>query len=210
MNRLEKANKILATAEASVRTLVGEAANAGDYDEILSLTNIAKALANIPNSTVVLRQADPRIDQPRPNGKSIPTRSGSHLNGKEKRKSTSKPKSKSYPRFLQSNGDLVKVGWSKSDAKEYQHKAPRQVLGAVTEAIKVQRTNDGELRPPQEFLPLTTPSGETIPDYQSYLCIAWLRDIGIVQRHGRHGYRVPDPTSIENRIEQAWKELSHA
>ncbi|MBA4105680.1 MAG: hypothetical protein C0485_07970 [Pirellula sp.] len=103
---------------------------------------------------------------------------------------------------------MVKIGWSKSTAKEYQHKAPHSILSTVAEAIKVQRLEDGVLRPPQEFLPLSLPSGEAIPDYQSYLCLAWLRDIGVIERHGRHGYIVPAPSDIDSDIADSWDKLS--
>ncbi|MCO6043096.1 hypothetical protein NG895_04190 [Aeoliella sp. ICT_H6.2] len=205
MNRLQKARKSLDSAESSIRTLVADAANAGDYDEAVNLTNLAKTLANLaksvtPNGGEEAAQLSP------PETKKRATH---EQEGSAKPRSTKKSKRRSYPRFIQSNGDLVKVGWSKSASKEYQHKAPREVLSAVSNALKVQRMDDGVLRPPQEFLPLSNVSGEQIPDYQSYLCIAWLREIGIVERHGRHGYSVPDPSNIEDRIANAWEQLSN-
>ena len=207
MNRLDKANKTLTSAESSVRTLVADAANVGDYDEALKLTNLAKAIANLAKSVASGEESGASA---MPKLKATETPRGQHPNGTAKPRSSKKSTRICYPRFIQSNGDLVKVGWSKSASREYQHKAPREVLSAVAEAIKAQRMDDGVLRPPQEFLPLTNAKGEQIPDYQSYLCIAWLRDIGIVERQGRHGYSVPDPSGIDGRIADAWQQLSPA
>lgn len=205
MNRLQKARKSLDSAESSVRSLVADAANAGDYDEAVNLTNLAKSIANLAKSVAPSNSKEVAPPPPKPT-----KQPASQKNGSSKARPAKKSKRKSYPRFIQSNGDLVKVGWSKSASKEYQHKAPREVLSAVAEALRVQRLDDGVLRPPQEFLPLSNASGEQIPDYQSYLCMAWLRDIGIVERHGRHGYSVPDPSNLEGRIADAWEQLSNA
>lgn len=203
LRRLQKALKTLNSAESSVRSLVADAANAGDYDEALNLTNLAKSIANLTESL-------PASDKSQALPTRAPVSKQPSKNGTSKTRVTKKAKGKSYPRFIQSNGDLVKIGWSKSASKEYQHKAPRQVLRAVADALKAQRMDDGVLRPPHEFLPLSHAGGEQIPDYQSYLCIAWLRDIGIVERHGRHGYSVPDLSNLEGRIADAWTQLSKA
>ena len=209
MNRLEKARQILTSAESGVRALVSDAANAGDYDDTLTLTNVAMAISSLSKSAETVNKRDTRPAVPQPNVKPVAFQDNQRTNGKTTTRKSRKTKQKDYPRFIQSDGDLVKIGWSKSASNEYQHKAPREVLSVIADVLNVQRMDDGVLRPPQEFLPLSNADGEKIPDYQSYLCIAWLRDIGVVERHGRHGYCVPDPTSIEERIEQAWNQLSH-
>jgi hypothetical protein len=209
VSRIDVAKAALGTAEASIRKLVGDAASAGAYEEVLLLTNFAKAVATLANSVASSHIKPPAATYPATTGVQIPRRISQQSSSKTA-KGGKKSKLESYPRFIRANGDLVKIGWSKSAGKEYQHKAPQSVISVVADAIKVQRIEDGVLRPPQEFLPLTLPSGETIPDYQSYLCIAWLRDIGVVERHGRHGYSVPDPASIQQRVEQAWNQLSNS
>jgi hypothetical protein len=206
LNRLNSAQNAIISAETSIRSLVADAAKSGDYDEIVALTELAKAIADItltfrPGSKAVFSSSTPL-----PTKQTSASHSGPKRSGGEKTQAKRAAK-KTYPNFIVLDGELVKIGWSKSAKKEYQHKAPRNVLFIVAEAIKVQLLDDGSLRAPHEFLPLMTPNGETIPDYQSYLCLAWLREIGIVERRGRHGYCVPDPTSIEEKIEQSWNEL---
>lgn len=214
MNRQKTARELLSTAETGVRSLVAEAIKVGDYDDVLTLTNLAKAISNLndaprqPTENVGTVTQKPNHVK-KPERVLQPSQSQRQRNGTPKPRRTKKP-TRSYPRFIQVNGDLVKVGWSKSAAKEYEHKAPREVLGVVADALKVQRLDNGELRPPQEFLPLSNADGGQIPDYQSYLCLAWLRDIGVVERQGRHGYSVPDIAEIDAKIADAWDQLSNS
>lgn len=97
---------------------------------------------------------------------------------------------------------LVKIGWSKKERGEYVHKAPKAGLLAIARrAEEVGR--EGRMFTTDELLPVRIGSGEDeLPGYQGYLCLAWLREIGLVATHGREGYSVvgDDLSGSVNRI----------
>jgi hypothetical protein len=45
------------------------------------------------------------------------------------------------------------------------------------------------------------------PTYQFYVCLAWLRSVGLVVQHGRQGYTVPDPAKLKSAAGAAWTAL---
>ena len=57
-------------------------------------------------------------------------------------------------------------------------------------------------------LPLKGEDGIDVPDYQAYLCLAWLRTIGAVEQRGREGYTMngagADLTTV---VKEAWNDL---
>lgn len=58
-------------------------------------------------------------------------------------------------------------------------------------------------------LPLSADDGSEIPDYQSYLCLAWLRSIGVVDQQGKEGYVLGDGHgSLVEQAKTAWPELA--
>jgi len=48
---------------------------------------------------------------------------------------------------------------------------------------------------------------EQVPDYQVYLIFAWFRTIGLVDQHGRQGYSLPKPDSLDADLDAAWTAL---
>lgn len=210
MKRLSKAKRLILRSETEIRALVAEAAQEGDYDEILKLAGLAKAVGSIASSLQDFDEEQPEaagfpepfvpVIAPLSNG------SGNQSSGRARGKGAKATKRR-YPYFIRSGDELVKVGWSKSSGKEYTHKAPQAVLDVLVGELPTHRLADGNLKSPQEFLPLTDKSGNQIPDYQTYLCIAWLRDIGVVTRDGRHGHRLPDVDRLSEQAALAWKQL---
>ena len=60
-----------------------------------------------------------------------------------------------------------------------------------------------------DVLPLKDPvSGTEVPAYQSYLCLAWLRSVGIVTQHGRQGYSLAKKDDVAARTEECWRQLA--
>jgi hypothetical protein len=84
------------------------------------------------------------------------------------------------------------VGWSKREKKEYQHKAPFAVLEALSSALATVGT-DGRVFSTDQFLPLRDASANSeFPTYQAYVCLALLKDAGLIEQHGRQGYSIPN------------------
>jgi hypothetical protein len=113
-----------------------------------------------------------------------------------------------YPKFLRRGEEIVKIGWSKRSKGEYQHKAPYKVVSLLTAAIAARVTN-GSLLVANELMPFTDPGdGTEIPDYQVYVCLAWLRHESLIEQEGRQGYVVSEPSSLEKRADDKWKALT--
>ncbi|MFN4241825.1 MAG: hypothetical protein ACK4PI_01160 [Tepidisphaerales bacterium] len=95
---------------------------------------------------------------------------------------------KEYPRFYRDRDDmLVKVGYSKSSRREYEHRAPKDVLDKVV-AVALE-LGSGERLFTSEALLAHKPSGlAEVPPYQSYLCLAFLLHHGFLVRVGRSRY----------------------
>lgn len=183
---LTKAVKILAKCEAELRALVASAADSGDYDAVLRITSWAKQISGMSG--------------------------GAAATAPEKRpaaEGTKKPAARpGYPRFVRRGDQLVKIGWSKREKSEYEHKAPRQaalvLARAATEAGK-----DGRIFQINALLPLSNPKdGSEIPDYQVYLVIAWWRTAGLLDQHGRQGYSIPNANQLSQAVESAWTKLA--
>ena len=78
-----------------------------------------------------------------------------------------------YPKFVREGDNLVKIGWSKSQRAEYEHKSPKRLLAVLCESLT---SANGKRIMMDKVLPLKDPvTGSAFPDYQSYLCLAWLR-----------------------------------
>lgn len=180
-----KAAKVLAKCEADLRALVASAADGGDYDAVLRITSWAKQIS-------VMTGGAPTVA---PDKKPA-------TEGAKKAASRS-----AYPRFVRRGDQLVKIGWSKREKSEYEHKTPRQaalvLARAATEAGK-----DGRIFQINALLPLSDPKdGSEIPDYQVYLVIAWWRSAGLLDQHGRQGYSIPNANQLSRAVESAWTKL---
>ncbi|MGD9598662.1 MAG: hypothetical protein AB7G76_13855 [Steroidobacteraceae bacterium] len=182
---LTKAIKVLAKCEADLRALVASAADGGDYDAVLRITSWAKQIASMSGAAPVVA--------PENRSSAVATK-----------KVAARPV---YPRFLRRGDQLVKVGWSKREKSEYEHKAPRQAALALARAV-ADAGKDGRIFQVNALLPLTDPKdGSEIPDYQVYLVIAWWRGAGLLDQHGRQGYSIPNANQLQQAVESAWAKL---
>jgi hypothetical protein len=198
---------LLETCEQGLRKLLADAAGTGDYVAVSRIADLAKAVAALaaeghsaqPTITAA-SVTPPKIGSARPGGQmGMPTAG-------ERR---SRSSSDTYPKFFRRGDELVKVGWSKNDRKEYNHRAPRGVVDAVAAAIK-QIGAKGRLFTGDEMLPLKDLTrGKSIPDYQAYVALAWLKDLGVVEQHGRRaGYSLVEEAPISGTIAASWPELA--
>lgn len=201
---IEKGKQVLVDAEEQLRQLVGEAAAVGDYETVAQLVGLAKAVAKLAEdgpgrsaagrAYMMLSAADTSAVASDETRKAL----------RKRRRSGTKS---GYPKFQKEGQQLVKVGWSKRDGKEYFHKAPKSVVVRLAEALS-KIGAEGQLMAAEEFLPLTDRKGKEVPDYQTYLCLRWLCDEGIVEQLGRQGYRVANPKAVPRSVEKQWSKLA--
>jgi hypothetical protein len=219
MGALEDAKAVLQTAEQKLRTILVQAAEAGDYDHLPRIAEWAKvvniALGGLaatdttpaPNPSIPRSLLDNDAGPPMDDfAGSAPRRAPVARIAGRRKKPRKKVKKDGYPNFIREGNTLVKIAWSKTEGKPYEHKAPRGVLRALIQAI-TRVGADGERFTMEGLLPLKD-GGTEIPDYQTYLALAWLRRIGLITQHGRQGYSLPQDTDLDRETDRQWSQLA--
>src|SRR5438132_2134720 len=131
---------LLEECEQGLRKLVAEAAGEGDYPSVVRIADLAKAVSALtaegrsalapsaaPSSGIARATSVPEIGNVNHTASVDAASSG----GRKPRRSAD-----AYPKFFRRGDELVKVGWSKKDRKEYNHRAPRGAVNAVAAAIR--------------------------------------------------------------------------
>lgn len=201
--RIAKAFDLVANCETDIRKLIELALAARQYEEIPGLANLAAAIASIRLSV----DAAPKIDEPRQQESvaSLPT---AHASDAVPAASTRRvSRSNKYPRFERTGDRLVKVGWSKKDRAEYEHKVSYDAMTNVIAAVALKFGKVDYLKM-DDLIPIVDASGQEVPSYQAYLVVAWLRELGLLERQGNDGYRLSTPNSTELDPQYLWQQTS--
>jgi hypothetical protein len=205
MSILQRAAETLASAEADLKRLIGEAADQGEYSSVETLVRWARTLGAMrsegqsPHETSGTPQA--HNGQPEPMKDKRP--------GRKPLRKLARNKRGSYPQFARAGDALVKIAWSKSSGTEYEHKAPRSVVQKLAHAL-AHRSENGSMISMDDVLPLKADDGSQIPDYQAYVGLAWFRQIGAIKQKGRQGYTVKKASELLKQVEVAWGDLPSA
>jgi hypothetical protein len=221
MDALEEATAVLRSAEQQLRSILVRSAEDGNYDHLPRIAGWAKLLSATlcgrPEIELSAFQPQTILQDPPDNGVQDRTTGAvasppvvttrKVIAARRKKGRRGKSSKTGYPQFVREGDSLVKIGWSKSEGKTYEHKAPRSVLRTLVQALV--RVGAGGARfTVESLLPLKVAAGEPdIPDYQTYLTLAWLRSAGLVIQHGRQGYSLPPGSDLERESERRWGEL---
>jgi hypothetical protein len=208
--KLNCATKLLEDCEKGLRKLVAEAVGDGDYPSVFRITDLAKAVAALAAEGRSIEAGTPPSLVSEAVGNGAGNGAVSKSVGRTAKDSpTARQLKPEYPKFFRRGDELVKAGWSKKDGREYSHRAPREVIDVVATAVR-QAGAKGRLFNGDALLPLKDRStGEAIPDYQAYVALAWLRQLGVVEQRGRRaGYTLVPSKQIESTITAAWPELA--
>jgi hypothetical protein len=222
MDVLEEARAALQAAEQQLRSILVTAAAAGDYDHLSRIAEWARllsaALSGQPMARLVPVQPETFPATSSDNGvryrhaaaraRAPAAITGKAKAGRRKRPRRSKTARSEYPKFVREGDSLVKIGWSRREGKPYEHKAPRGVLWSLVQAL-IRVGSGGERFTVEGILPLKDAADKSdIPDYQTYLTLAWLRSLGLITQHGRQGYSLPNSEELERQSEQQWGSLT--
>jgi hypothetical protein len=223
MDVLEEAMAVLLNAEQQLRSILVRSAKDGNYDHLPQIAEWAKLLSATlggqppaepatfqPETVLPLASSDDGVAE-RPaavRARAPATGYRKARAGQRRKRRRSKTAKSGYPKFVREGDSLVKIGWSKTDGKPYEHKAPRSVLRSLVQALL--RVGSGGARFTVEgLLPLKDTAGTSeIPDYQTYLTLAWLRCVRLITQHGRQGYSLPNAAELERQSEQQWGNLT--
>lgn len=189
-------------AERQFRDLMAASAMRGEYETVVKLSAVACQLSQLA-ADAGGGEAGP-LGTPASTAGSMPA----HKDSQAGREPTRPTRRQNYPRFERDRTQLVKVGWSKKERREYIHRAPR--TGLMSLARRVAEVGKASaLFGMADIMPVRLEQGEELPAYQSYLCFAWLRQVGAIKQLGRRGYSLAgeDPSLLAERL---WDRLPQA
>jgi hypothetical protein len=195
-DRLDQVVTVLRRAEDRLTALTREALEARAYDDVAAIATISRQLNEI------VAGALSSIDAPAADGR--PSGSSSGVATSPRKRPEGRRRKGAYPRFIRDGDRLVKVGWSKKEQAEYQHRAPKQAVDALMTALA--RLGDKEFSM-AALLPIVNEQGEEIPSYQAYLALAWLRSWGGVRRESRGDYSVHPERLLGSEVTAQWQAL---
>lgn len=195
-DRLAQVGIALRRAEDRLAALMREALEARAYEDLAAIAAISRRLHEIAEGALV------SIEAPATQGRPAGSAEGEETPGK--RGPRGRRQKGAYPRFMRDGDRLVKVGWSKKEQAEYQHKAPKQAVNALMTALVSVRDTEFAM---DTILPIVNEQGEEVPSYQAYLGLAWLRSWGAVRRESRGGYSVQPQTLLDSEVAAQWQAL---
>ena len=214
MEYRDTAIQAIDSARLTLRGLLADALSAEAFSDVSAIARAAESLSAVATE---LRGAGevplPAEKQPR-EALPPPSAAGTVLAIAETSQATTPlpvppptNRRQQYPQYFRAGDRLVKRAWSKKERQPYEHKAPREVIEVLLEAI---RRRKGDQRPFEaaDIMPLYSKSGDEYPSYQSYLALGWLRHAGAIAK-GRDGYLLKrgwDP----GRVAQLWETLPAA
>ncbi|MFN9211674.1 MAG: hypothetical protein ACK6DI_12460 [Betaproteobacteria bacterium] len=181
MDGLKVALEKVRACEAAIREQIAELLAARRYDQVADLAVLAGRLAEIGNA----RGEDVVHQRNRPSPVEGSLRTPMVVANSVREKATQ------YPRFERHGNRLVKIGWSKRDKSEYEHKASFDAVSGVASKLLEAAQAGGMVRV-EDLLPVHGQDGEEVPSYQVYLVVAWMRELGALERVGNEGYRVSE------------------
>lgn len=195
-----EAATLLKSTVQGLNIIMQKAVTAGEYRDLPALARAAQTLSGLAEQ---LEGPPPLLDIETPKrltSKRPPSGSG-------KRPHSSRRPNAGYPKFKRDGDKLVKIGWSKSQRSEYEHRAPKIVAHVLFGSMA--RLDKRQFPVPVEnLLPLADPQDNTeIPPHQVYLALGWLKSEGIVQQHGRDGYSLAVNGDASKVVEQRWAAL---
>jgi len=200
METIEAVLRLLEEAEKGLAALASEVTKRGDYETAGFVIDLARTLSGLAS-----RARDKR-NVSETEGPELRTEAQKYQSG-QPAGTRLRPKKAEYPRFIRDNDNLVKVGWSRSEKTEYEHRSPKKTIAIVATALAKAGAN-GRRFTVDQILPLLDPDdGNRVPDYRVYLCLAWLRSLRLVVQHGRQGYSLASKAPIDALFETHWESL---
>ena len=201
MTTRDKMLSVLRVAENGLAGLAAEASAQRAYVDAALLLEAARQVQQIGEDTLLDSGDEVPVG---PAGPTPTPAAVKNFSAADRPTTARKKKKDAYPVFFRDGDTLVKVGWSKSEGAEYEHKCPKRAVDVlVSECARV--AGPAKRFVMDTLLPLSDPDSKAeIPDYQAYVALAFLRHASLVEQHGRSGYSIPKPKSLLADTESAW------
>lgn len=200
MDYVAKAHELLNQTEAELRRLLGEAAAVGDYDAVLTLTALARAIheSEPVNTKPARRTSSARRSR---DADINPFGDASPRNDLIATSSASAPDD--YPKFARDGTELVRIGLSRVTGEPYERRVDRAGVEAVASRIDqlglqfhfdsigtVRRADDTDI------------SADQIK-----VCVSWFHSYGLIYQHEGNSYSREGATPLADQIDITWELL---
>lgn len=186
--------EVLSRAESELRALIEAALAGGRYEDVAALARLADGVMGLRSGELdggALAAATRNADRaPR---RSLPPSPGA---------------SDGSPRYERDGEKLIKIAESgKPGQPEYEHRASFDVVETLLATIKSKKGVGARFTVPDIF-PLKDPkTRRSIPSYKSYLVLGWLRQEGVLIKHGRDAYSLKPTAEAPEQIRKLWNAL---
>jgi len=190
-----KVLEILKRTEEELRETMAEAARAGEYRDV----DICRTVA------VNIKELCERISG---NGvkfsKSVEEKAG-HISKKEQKKIARRSKPEGLPRIEIRKGSLFRIGWSRKQKQEYEHKVPRTAFDTIVNTMSaLAREGSGPFMAEAVINKINATTEDSMPAYQVYVVLAALREWNLISQDGREGYNIPP--DVSEKAKNMWAE----
>ena len=196
MNEINAILKSLTELESRFKRAIESAVQAGSYEQVSELAACAVALGGLQVRVARLGDDEESSNAAKMYSAAMPA-AATHEAPKGKLEKVR------YPYFRREGDKLVKVGWSKQDRREYEHRSEWDRVEAVCSAFAAIGAH-GNTFSMDEILPVSVPDGDEVPSYQAYLVLAWLRAADLVDRIGNEGYRILTDRPLIDVATEIW------
>jgi hypothetical protein len=194
-NHSERITAILSEADSKLLQLIAGWANAGD-------------LRGVDAARTAALQVRAIIETLRGRGRRLTAKAANAAtSSRDKlRKQGAVRKAAANPEFEVRNSTLYRIGWSKKKKDTYLHKVPRTTVFDIVDAMtSLARTGPGPFTAEEIVARTNEDSSVSIPSYQGYVVIGFLRARALIEQVGRAGYQIP--ADLEAKVQTLWKSL---
>jgi len=212
----EAARSILVRAEQELQVLIKQAAEGRAYADLPDLAGLGEALsALIQNRArqknrpqVVSESTSGEIGDMDCDGMDRTAPARMRKAPKPHSQSTNSKSGAEYPIFSKKDEALVKTALSGDGISTYEHRVDKPVLETILERIVTRLESKNPLLTAESLSDVACQDGCTVPSYQLYLVLGWLKHEGILRQHGRKGYSVPKADTFHKDTEKVWGKLT--
>jgi hypothetical protein len=193
-----KVLEILKRTEEELREAIAEAARAGEYRDV----DIGRTVA------VNIKELCERISGNGLKSSKLAEEKERPVSRKEQRKVSRRNKPEGLPRIEIRNGSLIRIGWSKKQKEEYEHKVPRASFDTIVNTMSaLEREGSGPFMAEAVIDKINATTEDSMPAYQVYVVLAALCEWKIITKVGHEGYNIPP--DIKEKAQNVWTEIAN-
>jgi hypothetical protein len=191
----ERTLAIVDKAEKEVLEVLADEAKQGRYDGIEFARLIARRLRDLRHSLVGVKRGTSQNDETPLDDLPKRVRTRNQLSSGNSRGA--------YPKFKVEDGTLVRLGWSKKEKAQYFQRVPGEAFDRVTAALGALASRREGSHTGDAILDAVNAGDKTVPSYQAYAILGFLRDRGTIRMPSRGEYVLPVDIETLARAELA-------